>query len=418
MTKVYSLKSGKTYTVPSLFVNPQTNDDVKALWAIDERNKLTNIDGIYIALPDYKQLSTKLGFSTKPFFNENRITIRDKIFLVDPSLDKLLTGMEDVKQKMFATRKFGMRIEKIMKEIRLSDLTTSEKSLKIMDEVYPRLQVKPLIDLQVKANVDMIISPCINISSKTKLVDRFNFAEQMLLNTKILLETSSLKKYKETKDLMNVLTLSKSIISDERNFHRIFDLLLCNKPDHVGIKIDRIQESDTVAQITLFKFFREFHEYAKHRTGNKSPPMHFINVNELGYVSYCSAVNNIVCPIGHSPSYPFKRKKGGGISETPIDRDTSMRYYHPINMDYPKFSLQNPFPCACSECKKRQRADNVPYKERPLHNRKHWLEVKDSEIKEFRETPARLDIALRDKFARANRTQLIAYLPTDPVFVH
>lgn len=53
-----------------------------------------------------------------------------------------------------------------------------------------------------------------------------------------------------------------------------------------------------------------------------------------------------------------------------------------------------------------------------MHNRKHWLEVKDGEVREFRETPARLDIALRDKFARANRTQLIAYLPVNPVFVH
>ncbi len=32
-------------------------------------------------------------------------------------------------------------------------------------------------------------------------------------------------------------------------------------------------------------------------------------------------------------------------------------------------------------------------------------------------TPARSDIALRDKFARGNRTQLIAYLPTEPAFV-
>lgn len=44
--------------------------------------------------------------------------------------------------------------------------------------------------------------------------------------------------------------------------------------------------------------------------------------------------------------------------------------------------------------------------------------MKDGEIQEFRETPARLDIALRDKFARAMRMQLIAYLPTTPVFVH
>ena len=416
---VHSLKSGKTYTSPSLFVNPQTDIDVKALWAIDEQNKLTNIDGVYVSLSDYKQISPKLGFGTKPLFPENRMTVRDKIFLLDPSLDKLLTGMEDVKRKMFATGKFDKQIQKTIKEIKLSDLTPTEKSLKIMEEIYPRLQVRPLLEMQVKASADMIIAPCIPISSKNKLVERFSFAEQMLLNTRILLETSSLKKYKETKDLMNVLTLSKSIISNERNFHRIFDLLLCNNPDHVGIKIDRIQESDTPAQITLFKFFREFYQYAQHKTGNKAPPMHFINVNELGYASYCSAVSNIVCPVGHSPYFPFRRAKGSGsgISTTP-PVDTSMTYYHPINMDYPKFNEQNPFPCACTECEKRESAFKVPYKERSLHNRKHWLEVKDGEILEFRETPARLDFALRDKFARANRTQLIAYLPTEPTFVH
>lgn len=414
---VHSLKSGKTYTSPSLFVNPQTNDDVKALWTADERNKLTNIDGIYVALSDYNQLSTKLGFSTKPLFTENRITVRDKIFLIDPSLDKLLGGTDEVKQKMFATGKFDRRIQKTMKDIKLSDLTTTEKSLQIMNEVYPRLQVRPLIEMQTNANVDIIIAPCISITSKTKMVERFTTAQRMLQDTRTLLETSSLKKYKETKDLMNVVTFSRSVISDERNFHRIFDLLLCNNPDFVGVKIDRITESDTVAQISLFKFFRQFYDYAKHKTGNKPPPIHFINVNELGYVGYCNAISNIVCPIGHSPSYFFRRKKGGGGTTPNIEIDTSMKYYHPINMDYPQFKSQNPFPCACTECERRRFADNVPYKERPLHNRKHWLEVKDGEIGEFRETRARLDIALRDKFARANRTQLIAYLPTDPVFV-
>ena len=419
MTKVYSLKSGKTYTAPSLFVYPQSDLDVTSLWNMDEKNKLTHIDGLYLSLSNYKQIYKKLNFNTQPLFNSNRITIRDKILLLDPSIDKLLTGMEDEKRRMFDTGRFDRRIEKIMREIKSSDMNTFEKSLMIMNEIYPKLQVRPLIEIQTESNVDMIISPCIPITSKNKLTERFNFARQMLNDTRTLLETSSLKKYKETKDLMNVLTLSRSIIAEERNFHALFDLLLCNNPDHVGIKIDRIEESDTVAQITLYKFFREFYEYAKHKTGNKPPPMHFINVNELGYVSYCSAVSNIVCPIGHSPSYTFMRKKGGGGTSTAsIEIDTSMKYYHPINMDYPKFNLQNPFPCACTECKRRHSADNIPYQERPLHNRKHWLEVKDGEIREFRETPTMLNIALRDKFARANRTQLIAYLPTTPIFAH
>ena len=417
MTKVYSLKSSKTYTAPSCFIHPRNNFDVAALWQLDEKNKLTNIDGLYISLSDHKQIYPKLGFNNKPLFNSNEMTLRDKIFLLDPSLDKLLSGTEDEKQRMYATGRFDRRIEKNLKEIKLSDLTQPAKSLRIMNDVYPLLRVKPLIEIQTESNVDMIISPCINISSKTKLTERFAVARQMLLDTRTLLETSSLKKYKEIKDLMNVLTLSKSIITDERNFHPLFDLLLCNYPDHVGLKIDRIQESETREYLSLIKFFGEFYDYAKRKTGNKPPPMHFINVDELGYVSYCNAISNIVCPIGH-PSFSYMGKKGGGVSTVPVDRDTSRKYYHPISMDYPKFDAQNPFPCACSTCKSRQNANNVPSKEKPMHNRKHWLEVKDGEIQEFRETPVMLNIALRDKFARSNRTQMIAYIPNSPIFVH
>lgn len=417
MTRVYSLKSGKTYTAPSCFIYAQNDFDVKALWQIDKKDKLTNIDGIYLSLSNYKQINRKLGFNAKPLFNSNRITLRDKIFLLDPSIDKLLSGGQDDKQKMFATGKFDRRIQRIMHEIKSSDLTQPEKSLKIMYEVYPLLRVKPLIEIQTESNADMIISPCINISSKTRLTERFAFARQMLMDTRTLLETSSLKKYKETKDLMNLVTLSGNIITDERNFHSLFDLLLCNNPDHVGIKIDRILESNSPAQITLFEFFREFHEYARRKTGNKPPPMHFVNVDELGYVSYCNAVSNIICPIGR-PSYPFLRKKGGATSTATVEIDTSTTYYHPINMDYPKFRLQNPFPCACSVCASKQKAENVPRKEQPLHNREHWLETKDGEIQELRTTPVLLNIALRDKLARSNRTQLVAYIPPDPVFVH
>ena len=240
----------------------------------------------------------------------------------------------------------------------------------------------------------------------------------MLKDARTLLEASSLKKYQDTKDLMNVLTVSANIVTDERNFHSLFDLLLCNTPDHVGIKVDRISESDTTSQLTSFKFFREFYEYAKHKTGNNPPPLHLVNVNELGYTSYCSAASNIICPLGQ-PSYPFMRKKGGGQSTiTPVEIDTSTTYYHPIDMDYPKFRLQNPFPCACSSCAPIVNARNVPNKAIPIHKRKHWLETKDGEIQEFRETPVLLNIALRDKLARSNRMGLITYIPNEPIFVH
>ena len=411
---VYSLKSGKTYTSPSLFVNARTHLDVAALWNVVTKNNLTHIDGIYVSLSDYKQIFSKLGFLNQPL-DQMRNTIREKVFLVDPSIDNL-SSTADVRQKMFATGCFDKQILRKIRDINSSNLTKGKASI-MLDEVYSQIHVKPLMDMQVNANADMIIAPCIPINRKTRLMDRITLARDMLKDARTLLETSSLKQHKDRKDLMNVVVLSKSIILDDANFSRIFDLLLCNRPDHVGIKIDRIGESDTVEQISLFKFFQEFRKYAQRKTGNDPPPMHFINVNELGYVGYCHAVSNIICPIRHTPVYSFNRRYSSKISAT-SPPDTATKYYHPIDMSYQNFELQNPFPCACNVCNKHQYAKNVPRKNWPMHNRNHWLEVKDGEIKELRETPARLDVALRDKFARSNRTQLIAYLPTSPIFVH
>ena len=412
---VYSLKNGKSFTSPSLFVIPRNSYDIQALWSVDNRNHLSHIDGVYVFLSDYKQLP-RLGFSTQSIVNQRRSTIREKIFLIDPSLDAL-TGMQDARQKMFATGAFDPQIRKKLDDISSSALQNSQKSSQILSEVYPLLQVKPLMEVQVKANTDMIISPCIPITSKAKLSSRINFAREMLMDTRTLLETSSLKQYRDRKDLMNVIILSKRVLSDEDNFYKIFDLLLCNDPDHVGIKIDGVPESDTIGQLSILNFFQGFYKYTIHKLDNHSPPLHFINVNELGYPSYCHAVSNIVCPMQKSPFHPFNRRSKTRLSQN-TNQDSSLNYYHPINMDYPKFKLQNPFPCSCNDCQKYESAINVPYKKRRMHARCHWLEIKDGEIREFRETRARLDIALRDKFARSNRTQLVAYLPTTPISVH
>ena len=51
-----------------------------------------------------------------------------------------------------------------------------------------------------------------------------------------------------------------------------------------------------------------------------------------------------------------------------------------------------------------------------LFRRIHWLNIKNEEIRQLREPPARLDIALRDKFANSMRTQMVAYIPASPIF--
>jgi hypothetical protein len=421
MTKVYSFKSGHIYTAPSLFVNPQSPIDVKALWETDSKYGLPNIDGLYLRFVDYNDVYKNLGYKDKPLFESERATIREKILLIDPSLDHLLSGMFADKIKILDIGIFDNKLKKLLSEIALSDVSQVEKIKKTIEEVYPQLNSRRLIEFQLDNGASAIISPCVNLSSTIFLQQQIKKAREMLMNARTLLETT-FKKYLETRDLMNVVSISKSIILHERNFKTIFDLLLCNNPDHVGIKFHGLRETDSYAYSKVFQFYRQFVEYSSH-VSSKQPSIHFINVDEIGYVGYCNGISNIISPIAKSPQFAFRRRKikGGGASRpsttaTTEEHDTSPTFYHPIDMNYQPLKSFDIIPDSCGECKKWKNVSNIPYNQRPLFRRIHWLNTKDNEIREFRETPVRLNFSLRDKLARSMRTQLVAYLPEQPVF--
>ena len=44
------------------------------------------------------------------------------------------------------------------------------------------------------------------------------------------------------------------------------------------------------------------------------------------------------------------------------------------------------------------------------------MDNKNEEIRQLREAPQRIDFAVRDKLAQSLRTQLVAYLPEEPIF--
>ena len=333
MTKVFTLKSGKTFTGPSLFVNPQHLLDAKALWKADHDYGLPQIDGIYLRLLDYKEVFSPLALNAQSLIPSDRPTIREKIRIIDPGLDSLLSGMNKDKEKMLATGLFDNRIRRVIKRLINSDGTNGEKTRMVVNDIYPYLQIRRLIEFQVENGADMIISPCINLSSKRYFLQQIQKARQMLVDTRTLLETSSLKKYLETRDLMNILVINANLIQ-EQNFHSIFDLILCNKPDHIGVKILGLQESNTVTWQLLLRFLRELHEYSKHVTNSNPLPLHLINVDELGYTAYCSSVCNVVSPIATTPYFAFpSRKNQEGMNN---ESDTSPTFYHTYNINYPK----------------------------------------------------------------------------------
>jgi hypothetical protein len=410
MTKVYTLKSGNTFTAPSLFANPQSKYDVEALWRCDSENALQHIDGLLVNMTEYATVYGRLGFNTQSLVDSDRRTLRDKVKIVDPCYNELLSGTEEQKEKMLKTGFFSKQVGKIIDSISSAKISPLEKSQRIIKEIYDYLQVKPAIEFQTRTNVDKIVSPCVPISSQTKFFsDQVAKARQMLMDSRILLE-SKFKSYLETRDLMNIVTIHKNVIT-ERNFTSLYKLLVCNDPDQVGIRILGMQESDIPFIDLLFKFLREFNLFMKVRDKPISP-VHLINIDELGYASYCSAICNIVSPIAALPYYRFLGKKHSSEEE----RDTSGKYYVPYDMLNVPMSTLDGLRCTCPECKRFKKASKVPDDYKPIFRRKHWLYVKDDEIRQFREAKVRLDLALRDKFAYSKRTQLVSYIPESPIF--
>lgn len=410
MMKVYTLKNGETFTSPSLFVNPQVPVDAKALSEASNRD-LTNIDGIVFDIYDHHEVSEGLGFKTEELIPSNRFDTRRKIRFIDPSLHHLLSGSEEQKEKMFATGLFDRRVVDAMKKMAKMDIPPKEKPKRIIDEVYPYLSVKPSIEYEIKNDASAIISPVVNLSSKKYLSTQIAKATRMLMDSKTLLETS-FKSYLETRDLVNVITLNYKL-AEHHNYASLFRLALCNRPDQVGWKFLGIRESDSDAVRNMFTFLRDFATYSMDMLDRTEPiPIHLFNVDELGYVGYCNAVCNIVSPIATTPYYAFPSKDTENV-----EIDTTPTYYHPIDMNQPKLHSLDKLPCACFECIRFRKVSRIPKAYKPLFRRKHWLYVKDNEVKQFRETHVRLDVALRDKFANSMRTQLAAYIPANPMFV-
>jgi len=407
--KVYTLKNGQTFTTPSLFVNPQHRLDAKSL-AHTTSKSLSNIDGLVIDIMDYGEVADDLGFNSAPIVMTSQADLRDKVRFIDPSLHKLLNGSSEEKSQMLATKLFDEQITKSVRKLANPDLPNKEKPQIIINEIYPYLTVKPLIDFEVRHDASAIISPCVNISSKTYFRQQLSKATQMLVDSRILLESTDLKKYLETRDLINSLAINYKLIQPQ-NYSSLFKLAICNNPDQVAFKFLGIRESDSVSVPEVFAFLRNFAVYSMEMQERKEPiPIHLLNVDELGYAGYTNAVCNISCPLATSPYYSYPSKDRDEV-------DTSPTYYHPIDMNSPKAHSIDILPCECIECRfYNQRMSNVGSKNLALFRRNHWLYVKDGEISQFRQSRARLDIELRDKFARSMRTQLAAYLPENPLF--
>lgn len=408
--KVYPMKNGDTFTSPSLFVNLQHPLDARAMQVASNRG-LPNVDGVVIDMIDYKDIAEELKLNNQSLMPDAQSSVRRKLRFIEPALHYLLVGKDEQKIRMLATKLFDARIHNTIKKMIHTDIPPKQKTRLIIDQIYPYLTVRPHIDFQLKNGASGLISPVVNISSRRYFSSQISKASQMLTDTRTLLDTS-LKGYSETRDLINVLTVSYRL-AEPQNYASLFGLALCNNPDQVGFRFLGIRESDTVGVEKMFQFLRNFAVYSMDILDRKEPiPIHLFNVDELGYAGYCSGVCNIVSPVATSPYYAFPSKKERDGEEV----DTSPTWYDPASMNQPKAHDIDRLRCSCPECSRFSFMHKVPKQYLPIYRRVHWLYCKDEEIRQFRETPARLDVALRSKFAQSMRTQLAAYIPENPIF--
>ena len=298
--KVFPLKSGETFTGPGQFFNLQVPLDAKAFVRATSRGEgLPNIDGIVMDVKDFKEISNALGLNESTLSPSGRSEARNKVRLIHPNLYHLLSGPKNYKEQMLATKLFDKRVENPIRQLEKVD--KKERTAKIINEVYPYLTAKPFLELEAKGGASAFITPSVSITSNKHMTAQVNQARKMMIDSRTLLETSSLKTYAETRDIINVLTISCRLI-ETQNYLTLFRLALCNNPDQVGFAFVKYEEKDTERIRKMMTFLRMFALQSMDELNRTEPiPIHLFNVDELGYAAYSSGVCNFVSPARDFP---------------------------------------------------------------------------------------------------------------------
>ena len=345
------LKCGKTLRNPSLFINAKTKTDGKLIAETifrypinDGHDGLNKIDGVIISMGDYAKVAPSLLVSNlKAAFDPNYYSAEKRIRLIDPSLHILFSGLELDKDTCCEIidqwiPQFSNLVSSISK-IKES----KEKIDQGIREIYPLLDVvliRNILEFQIRSNASILINPSVPFIKPTNINYQAEKTREMNKQGRVLLDTV-LSRFKDQRDLMNLISLSPSVITSA-NIDNIIDATLQGSPDLIGIRLMNLDEKN-IGTRSFLQFLNSLSKYGK--------PVILFNVREFGYVSYCYGVSAISMPIAKSPY--MTRKKG---SEKPI-REGS--YYHSIDMvdySYKKFpdkirANNYRLPCHCEICR-------------------------------------------------------------------
>lgn len=396
---------------PSLFVELKTKKEAHLIREAVSRypmNKahdgLNQIDGLTIPIGNYPQIAGFLGADLKSAFSDTpHYSLDKRIRLIDPSLYFLFMGKTQDKQNCCELiEQWAPKIPPIVQSIANSRLPM-EKTDRVIKEIYPLLDVvliRNLLQYQIEHHASILINPSVPLSSSRMINHQVEKTREMNRTGRILFDTL-LTRFNTERDLMNLVTLSPSIIT-ANNVDNIIDCVMQGTPDIIGIRLMNLNEQKPEEIKNLLKFVKSLSSSGK--------PVIVFNVREFGYVTFCHGASAISTPIATSP-YTTIGKRG-----EPPKREGS--YYHCIDMvDYSYGNLPDrirgdsyKLPCHCEICDGHTSYLDIGKKQWNQFRKVHFLLVKNMEMQELRKTDVPFNIALADKFGRSLRTGYIPYL--------
>lgn len=405
------LKCGKILKNPSLFINPRTKTEGKLIAETIFRypvngahDGINQIDGITISIGDYSKIAPCLVPDLKSSFDPNYYSVDKRIRVIDPSLYILFTGLDSDKEACCSVMEQWIpqlpnivgRIAKIKSQ--------KEKTDQSIKQIYPLLDVRliqNLLEYQIRANASILINPSVPLSSPRMVNAQTEKTQEMNKQGRVLLDTV-LSRFKEQRDLMNLIALSPSVLTSA-NIDNILDATMQGNPDLLGIRLMNLDEKNSAETKSLLQFLKTLSSSGK--------PVFVFNVREFGYVTFCYGVTAISMPIAKSPY--MTRKKG---SEKPVREGSYYHYNDMIDYSYKKFpdkirADSYRLPCHCEICNGYGSFLKIERKQWNYFRKVHFLLVKNMEMQELRKTDVPFEVALKDKFGRSERTGYISFLP-------
>lgn len=427
LPKVIKLKNGKQFSVPAVFLTPESALDGKVLREVNGQFPETRggmgleaIEGFTVYAKDWNRVAEGLRqkHTLETFLADNSIgrrPIEDRTFIILPELDFALRGSQSDRKKMHDAGLISDKQMKVIEQIALeSKLTHNQRLERTVDEVYPLLDTTTLVQsmkFQFERHASILTIPSVSITSVRKFDAQTDKAREMMRSSHTILKDVFTGYYGKI-DVMNALTIGASVLKPE-NYPRLFTLLLSNSPDHIGLRIVGLDKANDSQVSNVFNAMGELHNVMK--ANGINTPIHVFNMDHLGYVGWCYGMSVLSMPISTDP-YFFGRRS----DETPpkdgvfynIEDMTYDTHEELLRKTRPSYEL----PCYCGIC---QKYKTIPKAKLAMKwnefRRKSEVLCRNIELKEVREAPARVDEAIKQKLLRSKKLGWTQFIPDKPV---